>query len=342
MSTEVIATSQLEWREVPSGSKYRRDADDPKFGWVICPDCSAPKERWRTIPKEGSEQFKNFTGLCQSCAARAHSPLAGEKPHKSGAIFYLDRADRDPNDPNNKTRFRCANYNGNNSQCLKDKSYCQIYEKDRPKWHGLCSACVNSIAGRGRKWRLRTVDITVHDWPEEDEKQRRSIAEILYSDTNATNEVVPIKFLLCGDVESWPRESLRTRLSAHMRKKERFPAACRYHRLHPIKLAQLLASKDKGQKNGSAIKMLRGPRKKLSAVERTKDVLCKLWKQSRLVGEITYEAIAAELQRSGIPEDDIGAKAVEKRFSRNGYTGKREDVVLAVLKEKGLVLIEHN
>src|SRR5437763_16076942 len=107
MSSSVETATQSEWRDLPGGlGKYRRDAEDPRFGRVMCPDCG--KEKHRILWSEGSKQFLEITGRCGVCAAQNRSPLKGTLHHPSGASFLFDKKEGIES-PNVEVWIRCAN-----------------------------------------------------------------------------------------------------------------------------------------------------------------------------------------------------------------------------------------
>lgn len=84
------------WKDLSSGGKYQRDPDNPRRGWVMCPDCpdDAPnKVRRGYIPSEGSEAFRVFTGRCRACAAlisMSSRRRGSVEHHPTGATLLRD------------------------------------------------------------------------------------------------------------------------------------------------------------------------------------------------------------------------------------------------------------
>ena len=99
-----------------------------------------------------------------------------------------------------------------------------------------------------------------------------------------------------------------------------------------IQELQAQAQNGSAQKDGSAEKHSGGRPRDLQALEMTKDTICEMRDELKSLGKITYSAIAVKLQ---LKKAGVSAKGVEQRLKRGGYTGEREDIVLAVLKERG-------
>src|SRR5215213_4790030 len=88
MTRGVKATgTALEFVKLRSGGKLRRDPDNPRFGWVTCPDCPEPEgggpkeERYTCIPTYGSKKLADFAGRCRPCENRSRKTHTSKKQY---------------------------------------------------------------------------------------------------------------------------------------------------------------------------------------------------------------------------------------------------------------------
>jgi hypothetical protein len=232
--------------ELPGGGKARRDPENSKFGWVVCPTCDEPKERYIDIPSDGSKEFENFTGGCLPCAHRRLRKLTHGQQHDSGAILLIDEPD--PDNPKYRAAFICANPD-QRPDCM-GKSFGWLSRFHSSKWKGLCKNCV--FVWRHR--RKNTDNVTLYDWDD-----GTPIVKILLSDEDSQWQAL-VEFLGCGHKLSFPKRTVSTRISAHRKRRRRFGRLCRACFLNPlalIKNAQPTANysvtqNGNGQEKGSA------------------------------------------------------------------------------------------
>jgi hypothetical protein len=314
MDVAVSSEIEIEWLDLPSGlGKYRRDPDNPKKGKVKCPDCG--KEREVTLQSDGSEKFRSMSGRDDVCAALNRSPLKGVYNHPSGAIFFLDREYRDPDDPNGKTTFICANFVKNKDCPLPEgRSYGYLFNKDRSKWNGLCFACLKKV---NHRWRKKTENLCLNDGPDEG-----SSTWILYGEEDEQGRI-PVRYRLCGHTISFPSESIKSRLSAHKTGKQPWPSCCKPCSDRPADVIERLvrgeASNGNGQRNGLTEKRKRGrqlgqkfidPDQTLADIQA---MVLKLKSEGHLFSEVTANLVASKLHiGSGITGGSTMMERVKK------------------------------
>lgn len=277
----------------------KRSPDGKGKLWSLCGKCRAEGHNG---PEFWKYRSSGWSGIC----AR-HRPSErmqkDDVPHPSGAIVHTASRHAEPGARKRlvKVDFTCANHARG-----EHRGVAYLSQTKTKNWRGLCPDCQRA-AGAPKK---RVEDVHVGEigrgvwlrFSREDERH------------------VPMEYEVCGCTKLAKRQTALSLLNAG-----RTTGVCVEHRNNP---AAYMSSNGNGQKKRKAQK--RGPKAKPSVLETTKNAACVLYKGA--LADVTYEAIAQRLQRAG---DTITPKAVELRFKRAGYQGKREDVVLQVLKEAG-------
>ena len=150
-----------------SGGLAQRDPRNPPCGWVICPDCETPEERYIHIP-HGGKDFEKFTGRCPVCNGCQRRTRTGIKyHHRTGKPIYLN--DRDPQD-RNKAKFECLN-KGIKAGCLGE-DYGLIDTLFSQSSQGLCEVCFAEWLRESNK---RSGDITLIDWKDNRPRPRATL-----------------------------------------------------------------------------------------------------------------------------------------------------------------------
>jgi len=229
----------------------------------------------------------------------------GEVEHPTGAtILYLKRP---RGESGSVVPFLCAN--------CGEETNTRSHTIQQAVWAGLCPAC------RLRRGHLRKRT-------ENRVLQTGSIC--LYSERHGTR--LPVMCGLPVSEESRCRKKNDFNKDAPLR--DNFSGYCPTHSRVEIAAASMKYGSALATFEQGAAKQQK-PKRKLDDV---KNEICALWLQeNKQLGAVTYEEVARRLQRSGKESKDIGAKAVAQRLNRAGYEGQRADVVLRVLKEKGML-----
>jgi hypothetical protein len=209
---------------LPSGGLAQRDPRNPRYGWVICPDCEKPEERYIPIP-HGGQDFERFTGRCRDCNALQSRTLTGVVPHHKTAkpINLNDRKGGD------KVKFECLN-RGIKPGCLGE-SYSPIATLFSEPSQGLCEVCFAEWLRDSKK---RSGDVTLIDWRD---GRPRARATLHFSQQDGQD--VPVTFSGCNDVGSYSRSAVIVRLNQHLRGDRVYADRCRDCFLDPTKIIEL-------------------------------------------------------------------------------------------------------
>lgn len=301
---------------LPTGERV--ELDDDGYGMVTCPDCK--KKRRFIFSALGPKTLQKISERrCSPCSVvRLNRVLTGIVLHESGAKFFLDRDRRDSEQPNYKTAFLCANY-GRNPNCLGE-SYTHIYNLHKPKWGGLCQACVRAVPGRGRLANRVDDDVAVYGWSGDGGTNGPLIANVLFSQAEENGQRVPVTYAFCPHHQLLSRQSVRVRLSAHKKRRNHWPLRCRTCFDNPAACAESLAAKpqqadsDSGdrQKNRKTEKRRRGPEKGRYATI-TEDAFRGVFKE--LGGHATQEEVAECLK--------VTDRAIRDWQKHNGFTWRQ-------------------
>lgn len=222
------------------GGIARRDTEDPRYGWVACPDCPEPKKERRVIIPSNAERLQNFTGRCHRHGVAHRKKLKGRLRHPSGAYFLFDKLDG-IEDPNVCVWVECPNPD-KNLNC-EGEYIGWKYNWYRQKVPCLCGSCV-SAPGRGHRSRLITDNLDLFDGP-----GGTSGTLILYAQGDEQGKI-PVKYRLCGDIIRFPRDSIRSRLHAHKTGKQPWPSCCKPCSARPADVIERLAQATIGNGNG--------------------------------------------------------------------------------------------
>jgi hypothetical protein len=322
--SKTAPTELSEWLDAPGGGgKYLPNPDKPGRGWLYCPFCPPEKQvRESDIRTEGSERFRQLTGVCRPHSQELRKKPVRQRRHASGAIFLLGIPDPEkPASP--RAQFICANFVNNKGCPLPDgKSYYWVSTLYDPKWHGFCRACAKVwLRNQGRP----TTDPILYGWPETPGgPPGLPLAQILYSQEGVRG--VPVKYLggcRCAHTVFMTRRSVKTQVLLHRNGQKEFSKRCRGCFFNPEALLEQ-AQNSNGQNNEVAEKRGRGrapkpPEVKQAEIERRKaEFEAKVRELGKRLPqhEITRAIIADEYANDDgeIPEDSTVGKWVREFY----------------------------
>jgi len=207
-----------------SGGTVRRDPDNPKYGWVTCPEGSSECEGERYVFVHFGKSLRNLTGVCRPCLGWRRRRTERDE-HPSGALVR-----RDERDPSNSRRvvFICPNPK-KQPGCL-GKSYAWLKAFDDPDYCGLCENCQgNDPPNKIKK------DLILKDGPDGTDG-----TQILYSQDEGQR--VRVRYWQCGHTQPLTRQTIAVMLSRHRLGKRRWPPRCHQCFLNPDALAERIAA----------------------------------------------------------------------------------------------------
>jgi DNA-directed RNA polymerase subunit RPC12/RpoP len=308
------ACFSLEYRPnqvLPEGSRVLWEERDAAGVPAVCGKCKTQQ----LLECDISVKVEDREWVCTKCG---HG--IGVEEHPTGAtILWLKRGRH--NRPSRSSRKRQQDKTPFGCARCREESAAWAHAIRASNWSGLCEVCRRE-RGHPRK---QTQDRTLPTGAICLYSQRGQRIGRAGSDT-------PV---LCGlPVSETERCRKRNNFNFDVTKRDTFSGYCPTH--STVEIATLL------MRYGAALAAVEQnaakPAKAQRKLDEVKDEICALWlAEGKRFGAVTYEEIARRLQRSGKESKYIGPKAVAKRFNRAGYTGERADVVLRVLREKGLL-----
>lgn len=82
-------TKPGEFIDLHSGGEVRIDSDNPSYGWVTCPDCPKPEERFLPLPH--GKKWSEYTGRCVGCAHRKYDFPMEDDTLPNGSVVHWSK-----------------------------------------------------------------------------------------------------------------------------------------------------------------------------------------------------------------------------------------------------------